>query len=269
MKTNVDNSPAPAKPAVRILVAEDSPLNQQVALKQLEKLGFAADAVADGARAVEMQARSAYDVILMDCQMPGMNGYDATQLIRVREGERAAAGQPVKRAYVIAMTANTEADIRERCAEAGMDDFINKPVLLVELDAVLRRAFSGRNAGQNVDEVIDPVVIAGLRQLSSPDKPDPLAEFIDLFLREAPVELDALADAATRHDADSLSRALSASSALKGSAANLGARHLAALCEEVEQIARNWVLADAVPIIQRARLEFNRVRAVLEKLRQN
>lgn len=266
-KTN-DRSQTPAIKPARILVVEDSPLNQQVALKQLEKLGYEADAVTDGTQAVDAQARQNYDVILMDCQMPGMNGYDATQLIRVREQEQADAGKPVARAYVIAMTANTETDIRERCTEAGMDDFINKPVLLVELDAVLRRAFSGRNAGQNDDDIIDPVVIAGLRQLRAPGKPDPLVEFIDLFLREAPVELNALADAASRNDADSLSRALSAASALKGSAGNLGARHLAALCEEVEQTAKNWVLSDAIPIIQRARQEFERVRGALEKLKE-
>jgi CheY-like chemotaxis protein len=269
MTTNSETPPAPVRQPARILVVEDSPLNQQVALKQLEKLGYEAEAVTDGAMAVDAQSRSPYDVILMDCQMPGMNGYDATQLIRVREGERTKAGEPVKRAYVIAMTANTETDIRERCTEAGMDDFINKPVLLVELDAVLRRAFFGRNAAQNADDVIDPVVIAGLRQLRAPGRPDPLVEFIDLFLREAPVELDALADAASHNDADSLSRALSAASALKGSSANLGARHLAALCEEVEQIARNWVLSDAIPIIQRARQEFDHVRETLEKLKQN
>lgn len=268
MTTPTENSPNAAPQPARILVVEDSPLNQQVAIKQLEKLGYQADAVTDGARAVDAQARAPYDVILMDCQMPGMNGYDATQLIRVREEEQAAAGKPFKRTYVVAMTANTEQDIRERCTEAGMDDFINKPVLLVELDAMLRRAFSGRNAGQNEDDVVDPVVIAGLRQLRAPGKPDPLVEFIDLFLREAPGELDALGDAAARNDADSLSQALSATSALKGSAANLGARHLAALCEEVEQIARNWVLAEALPIIQRAREEFERVRAALEKIKQ-
>ena len=269
MTTTAQNQPAAAQQSPRMLVVEDSPLNQQVALKQLEKLGYQADAVIDGAQAVDAHARQPYDVILMDCQMPGMNGYDATQLIRVREEEQLKAGNPFSRVYVIAMTANTETDIRERCTEAGMDDFINKPVLLVELDAVLRRAFSARNSGQNQDDIIDPVVIAGLRQLRTPGKTDPLGEFIDLFLREAPAELDALAKAASQNDADSLSRALSAASALKGSSSNLGARHLAALCEEVEQTARNWLLSDAVPIIDRARDEFARVREALEKIRQS
>lgn len=87
MNTNTDNPPAPARSPVRILIAEDSPLNQQVALKQLENLGYQADAVADGAQAVEAVTRLDYDVVLMDCQMPGTNGYDATMLIRQREQE--------------------------------------------------------------------------------------------------------------------------------------------------------------------------------------
>ena len=186
--------------AVRILVAEDSPLNQQVALKQLERLGYQASAVSDGAQAVETHARMPHDIILMDCQMPGTNGYDATVTLRDREEALAAAGAPIKRVYIIAMTANTEADNRERCLAAGMDDFINKPVQLPELEAALRRAFSDRATATQMDEIIDPVVIAGLRQLRLPGKPDPLVEFIDLFLREAPAGLDAMSDAVAKND---------------------------------------------------------------------
>lgn len=252
---------------MRILVVEDSPLNQQVALKQLEKLGYQATGVSDGSEAIEAQARTAYDIILMDCQMPGTNGYDATMLIRDREEEQAKTGTPGKRVYIIAMTANHETDNRERCKEAGMDDFINKPVQLPELDAALRRAFSDRATAQAMDEIVDPVVIASLRQLRMADKPDPLEEFIDLFLREAPMKLDAMSDAVSKNDATSLSRIISAASALKGSAGNLGVHTLAALCEEIEQTAKHWVLADAKPIIERARQEFDRARAVLEKLK--
>ncbi len=240
---------------VRILVAEDSPLNQQVALKQLENLGYQADAVADGDAAAEAHARSPYDIILMDCQMPGVNGYDATTLIRDREDDQAQRGQPGKRVCIIAMTANSETDNRERCLAAGMDDFINKPVRLPELDAALRRALAGA-AGKAMDEVIDPVAIAELRQLRKPGQPDPLAGFIDLFLREAPAALDTMSQAIAKNDATALSRTISAASALKGNAENLGARNLAALCEEIEQTAKNWLLADAKPIIERARQEF-------------
>jgi len=203
----------------------------------------------------------------MDCQMPGTNGYDATVMIRDREDALAAAGAPVKRVHIIAMTANAEADNRERCLAAGMDDFIHKPVQLPELEAVLRRAFADRATARQMDAIIDPVVIAGLRQLRMPGQPDPLVEFIDLFLREAPAGLDAMSDAVAKNDATSLTRVASAAAALKGSAGNLGARQLAALCEEIEQTARNWMLADTPPVIERARLEFERARAVLEKIK--
>ena len=260
-------SPTPFQNQPRILIAEDSPLNQQVALKQLEKLGYKADAVSEGGQAVENHAQKPYDVILMDCQMPGMNGYDATMSIRVREEELVKTGNLPKRVYIVAMTSNTETDNRERCIASGMDDFMNKPVQLAELEAVVRRALSDK-ATLEMDDIIDPVVIAGLRQLRTPGQADPLVEFIELFLREAPNELETMSDAVSKNDADSLARITSAASALKGSAGNLGARHLAALCEEIEQTAKNWVLADAKPIIDRARQEFDRARAALEKIKR-
>lgn len=265
MSASTDN----AQKITRILVAEDSPLNQQVALKQLEKLGYEAVAVSDGGQAVESHNREPFDIILMDCQMPGTNGYDAAMSIRDREEALAASGSPARRVYIVAMTANTEADNRERCLAAGMDDFINKPVQLPELEAALRRAFSDRATAKEMDEIIDPVIIAGLRQLRTPGKSDPLAEFIDLFLREAPAGLDAMNDAVAKNDATSLARLVSAAAALKGSAGNLGARQLAALCEEIEQTARNWMLADTKPIIQRAQTEFDRARTVLEAIKKS
>jgi CheY-like chemotaxis protein/HPt (histidine-containing phosphotransfer) domain-containing protein len=252
---------------LRILVAEDSPLNAQVALKQLEKLGYAADMVADGDQVKGALERAGYSIILMDCQMPEMSGYDATRQIREQEKALASRGAPGKRIYIIAMTANTEADHREECVRAGMDDYITKPVQLPELEAALLRALADRAASQAFEEVIDPVIIAGLRQLRMPNKPDPLVEFIDLFFREAPEKLDAMTEAVARNDLSSLARFLGAATSLKGSAGNLGARNLAALCEEIEQAARNWSLDDALPLVERARQEFARVRAVLGRIR--
>src|SRR6516162_9619078 len=100
---------------VRILVAEDSPLNQQIALKQLEKLGYQADAVSDGAQVLAALSRTPYDIILMDCQMPGMSGYEAAWQIRNLEKEEPEGTPPSERVYIIAMTANAEADNREKC----------------------------------------------------------------------------------------------------------------------------------------------------------
>jgi CheY-like chemotaxis protein len=255
-----------ARKMPHVLVAEDSPLNQQVALKQLEKLGCTADAVADGLQVIEAMARARFDIILMDCQMPEMSGYEATWQIRDREKQASAdAAQP--RIYIIAMTANTEADNREKCLAAGMDDFIRKPVQLPELEAALHRALAERAAQQALEEVIDPVIIAGLGQLRIPGKPDPLIELIDLFLREAPERLSAIQQAVTRNDVASMATTVNGAAALKGSAGNLGARNLAALAEEIEQSAKMGMLSDVGPLLEKARQEFERVSHALGRIR--
>lgn len=264
--------PTTGRKSLRILVAEDSPLNQQVVLRQLEALGCHATAVDDGAKAVEAFPTGNFNVILMDCQLPEMSGYEATWQIREWEkqqtenppSEGAPAVHPV---YIIAMTANTEVDNRDKCMEAGMDDFINKPVQLPELEAVLLRALANRAATRELDAIIDPIIIAGLHQLRTPGGPDPLPPLIDLFLKEAPTCLDTIKDAITKNDMAAMSRVISAASALKGSAGNLGARNLAALSDEIVQSARLGLLSDALPILDRATEEFSRVRPALEKIK--
>src|ERR1041385_306512 len=158
MAIDTENSQASARKPVRILVAEDSPLNLQAALKQLEKLGYQGDAATDGTQALEALGRTAYDIILMDCQMPEMSGYEATWQIREQEKQRATDAGPAAHVYIIAMTANIQADNREKCRQAGMDDFIVKPVQLPELEAALHRALADRATQQALEAVIDPVV---------------------------------------------------------------------------------------------------------------
>jgi CheY-like chemotaxis protein len=117
---------------IRVLVAEDNTVNQKVAERMLERLGLHAEVAANGREAVKMFEVLPYDLVFMDCQMPEMDGYEAAREIRRREG-------PGQHVSIIAMTADAMASCRERCREAGMDDFIAKPVAMEALFDALRK----------------------------------------------------------------------------------------------------------------------------------
>ena len=125
----------------RILLAEDNSVNQQVALGLLETLGYGADAVVNGIEVLEALNQRHYDVVLMDCQMPRLDGYETTRRIRQRELQGAATLDRGTRIYIIAMTANAMMGDREKCLAAGMNDYVSKPVRTEELQAALERAW--------------------------------------------------------------------------------------------------------------------------------
>ena len=123
-------SQSPTAATTRLLLAEDNPVNQKVACKMLEKLGYRVDVASNGQEAVADHERMRYPLIFMDCQMPEVDGFEATALIRKMEGR--SAHTPI-----VAMTANAMQGDRERCLDAGMDDYVAKPVRPKDLQTVL------------------------------------------------------------------------------------------------------------------------------------
>ncbi|MDT7553816.1 MAG: hypothetical protein QOI16_2352, partial [Pseudonocardiales bacterium] len=208
-------SAAPAAesgPRLRILLAEDHPVNQRLALLLLAKLGQRADVVSDGVEVVEAVRRRDYDVVLMDVQMPELDGLAATRMIRESLG-----GRP----RIIAVTANALAGDREACLAAGMDDYLTKPLKKAELAAALRRC---------APAVLEPAAITNLRELVG-DDPAAFSGVVQDFLTETPALVDALR-AAT--DAGDRAGAHRAAHTLKGLGAMFGATDLADLCQQAE-----------------------------------
>ncbi len=235
-----DASPEPPRPArprswndlapdalgrrLRVLVADDQPVNRKVITAMLSRLGHAADEVADGQEVLVALRRRPYDLVLMDVQMPGMDGLEAAR--RIRE-ELAPADRP----RIVAVTAAATREDRESCLAAGMDDFVAKPVTLEALARLLGSPSPAPAEPESVDESrFDTDQVALLRQLGQLDGGLELARTVAAFLEKAPARLEEMRGAAARGDHGSLKR-LSVS--LLGSAATLGAGRLARLCEDL------------------------------------
>ncbi|GAW49164.1 MULTISPECIES: hybrid sensor histidine kinase/response regulator [unclassified Nocardioides] len=217
----------------RVLVVEDNLVNQKVAIGMLTSLGYTADIADDGHQAVVMAAHGGYEVVLMDCQMPRMDGFAATQQIRA---SGSAADVPI-----IALTASALETDRERCRAAGMDDFLSKPLHPDALAAMLTRwvgsaagkADATEAAGAQLDgdeEVLDPDLLAQLVQLG----PQLLGKVVATFVETAAAQIDELEAAVLAGYVDEVARI---THSLKGSSATLAARRLSRLAAEAEEAA--------------------------------
>jgi CheY-like chemotaxis protein len=269
-------SPAPLKPW-RVLVAEDNVVNQKVAVRQLQRLGYPVDVVANGLEALEALERIRYDVVLMDCHMPEMDGYEATRRIRSRlnganpahngnrHGNRSPEAHQAVR--IIAMTANAMQSDREKCLQAGMDDYLSKPVQIQELQAVLERwTPAGRASVETARTVpvLNSQALAGLRDLrepGEPGEPDPVRECIGLFLEHT---AQSLADLRLHFEAKDYARLRQVAHSLKGSCGNLGAERMAALCDGLEQSSKMGAINGAEKFITQIESEYAAVRQALE-----
>ena len=286
------NAAADNAAGIRILLAEDNVVNQKVATHLLDRIGYRADIAANGLEVLEALKRQSYDVVLMDVQMPEMDGLEATR--------RICRDFPIeKRPKIIAMTANAMQGDREKCLDAGMNDYITKPVRREELAAALskckplednesaavadRRPNKGAsvnsdsaNAGylceeSPADSPIDFHILHSLRELDDDDDPDFLGELIGIYLSDAPQHLETMKEAISLGDADSLKLA---SHTLKSSSANLGALSFSEVCKELEQMGRTAVESGGEQVFDagkardrllQAEAEWERVRAAFER----
>jgi two-component system, sensor histidine kinase and response regulator len=263
--------------SLHVLVAEDNPINQRVAVALLDRLGFQAEAVASGLEVLQSLEHVAYDIILMDCQLPDLDGFETTREIRRREKDPT---QPQGRIYIIAMTAFAIRGARERCLEAGMDDYISKPVRIESLMEVLQRATNATPAAASAlttvpqadvpvsvvssTETLDSSAISILHSLQQPGQPSPAAELIDIFLADTPIAIREMETAAARYDTETLE---SRSHNLRGCAGTLGASRLAQLCAAIEDKAHSRAIQEATHLISQLKSEFTHVAIALGRVK--
>jgi signal transduction histidine kinase/DNA-binding response OmpR family regulator/HPt (histidine-containing phosphotransfer) domain-containing protein len=256
---------------LRILLAEDNSTNQKLAVLMLERLGYRPDVAANGLEVLDALHRQSYDLVLMDVQMPEMDGLEATRRIRA---EYPSEAQP----FIIAMTANVMEGDRERCLEAGMSGYLGKPIHFAELvdaiqsckpgDAGTRRAAQPSSAPFTSDgaaaEVLDPAAWSRLRDMLGVKADEMLPDLIDSFLQEAvQIQADARLAIETGRSED-LRRS---AHTLKSNAASFGATAMVAACQELENLGRDNQLEGAASYLAKVEAEFTQAKAALQSTR--
>jgi len=289
------------KSSCRILLAEDNVVNQKVAVRMLEKLNWRPDVVNNGREAIDAWERGGYDLVLMDCQMPEMDGFEATGYIRAKEQEHEAEQQKKKAAEgctekpesptripIIAMTANAMKGDRDRCLAAGMDDYLAKPVKLDELERVVLQwipeqfadeeqhdhvGLAGQSESENTDSsssrecsldelCLDDQVFHDLSLLGGEDQPDFLSLVIQQFLEDCIKYTEIITQAIHQEDPSSLRKA---AHSLKGSSFNVGARALANISAELEKMGGGQNVKDSEALLLHFQKEVERTSRALER----
>ncbi len=228
-----------------VLLAEDNPVNQQVARAMLQNIGLRMELASNGQEAYQMVKNNHYDLVFMDCQMPVMDGYEATKLIRELPDNRGNLS-------IVALTANALSDDRQKCLDVGMNDFLSKPFSLTQLRAMLERWLPNQKPGEEVEKesnadveeqdghqevehlVINQEKLTMLSSLDADGSNHLLKNVLSVFQSSAPQTMSQINQAMLSKDADALRRA---AHTLKSSAANVGAEQLAHLCKQIESYA--------------------------------
>lgn len=250
-------------PSARLLLVEDTPVNREVATGMLDILGYSVHAVENGRLALEAMAQEQFDLILMDCQMPEMDGFTATAAIRQQENQ--SGGH--RHVPVIALTANAMDGDRTRCLAAGMDDYLAKPFTAAQLRTILAqwltpptistpaspaptqtvpRESTHEQAHPATKAEIDKTAWNAIRSLQRPGRPDLLAKVLTTYLNDARTLVEEIRAAVEAHDAGTLAKA---AHRLKSSSAQLGVLATAAHCKELEHLGRLACLDDAARLL--------------------
>jgi PAS domain S-box-containing protein len=261
-----------ARHPLRILLAEDNVVNQKVALRLLGQMGYRADVAANGLEAIEAVERQTYDVVLMDVQMPELDGFEAS-----REINRRWPGE--QRPRLVAMTANAMEGDRELCMAAGMDDYVAKPIRVEELVAALDRSRPRGDAGSRAPSdsgrapaptgaggpgLPGAIDRATFDRLTATMDAAFVAELIDTFVEDAGALIATIRRALAGADRDAFRRA---AHSLKSTSESLGAAGLADLARDLETLGRSGVLSDVGDRIERLAAQYDLVRRDLGALR--
>lgn len=269
------------KSSLHVLVAEDNETNQEVILGMLRKNGCKVTLVANGREVVDAVAEKSYNLVLMDCQMPVMDGYQATAVIRGREKKEGLK----KHIPVIALTANALEGDREKCLAAGMDDYIKKPFRQDDIAAMLTRWSREKPSKSSTEESrpelnnviagteqlreeekdlpsVDQSVLRALRDLQREGKPDIQQRVIQAYFSSSPPLIAQLQEAVVVKNREALQNA---AHSLKSSSATVGALKLSEICRELEMSCRNKTLENATDRVAAIASEFLEVKEVLNK----
>jgi CheY-like chemotaxis protein/HPt (histidine-containing phosphotransfer) domain-containing protein len=252
-------------------LAEDNPVNQEIAVLMLQTLGCTVTVAQNGQEAVDQAKRAAYDLILMDCQMPEIDGFEATKVIR--EWETAGSRPAIP---IIALTAHATPGDREHCLAAGMNEYISKPFSMDHLRAVLTSWLQPAPTRSTVEQpapqptvtlvpttpepeseaslMVDVKAWKSITSLQKPGKEDMLAKILTLFLADSQQLVDQLHGGIAAGDAMSVNQA---AHSLKGRSSVLGALSLATLCQQFETLGRQGQLNEAEPLLNQLDAAFD------------
>ena len=252
---------------LRVLLADDNPINQKVGVSVLGKLGYRADLAADGNEVLKALEQKTYDVLFLDVQMPELDGMDCARIICERWTRD-------RRPVIIAMTGNALMGDREKCLASGMDDYISKPVRIADLQAAIERwgptkvvkhdtSYFMRNPSDLSPGLLDEGIIAELREMSPTNGVSMLVELIDLYIESAPARVVQIAQAA-----DDPKKLAFQAHALKSMSLNMGCKRIIELAQRLETLGNSGKVIGAMKIIQELEGAFTQTKVQLLVLRE-